>query len=71
MITRVVAKFADGNTLNIVADSIVRDNGVVEVWKRVPTDEIMARGAVYETVGVFAENAIDYIYMSESKGETK
>lgn len=67
MRSRCVAKFKDGNYLNIEADSIVRDGGYVEAWKRVPPDKILEKGAVYETVGVFSEEAFDFIYISESE----
>ena len=53
--------------MNIEADSIVRDGGYVEAWKRVPPDKILEKGAVYETVGVFSEEAFDFIYISESE----
>lgn len=69
--TRCVGRFKDGNAVNIEADGIIRDGDTVEIWRRVPLDMVLKRGVVYETVGVFAENAIDYLYMSESKGETK
>lgn len=69
--TRCVGRFKDGNAVNIEADGIIRDGETVEVWKRVPIEKVLEKGVVYETVGVFAERVIDYIYMSESKGETK
>ena len=69
--TRCVGRFKDGNTVNIEADGIIRDGETVEVWKRVPIEKVLEKGVIYETVGVFAEKVIDYIYMSESKGETK
>lgn len=69
--TRCVGRFKDGNAVNIEADGIIRDGETVEVWRRVPLEKVLEKGVVYETVGVFAEKVIDYIYMSESKGETK
>lgn len=69
--TRCVGRFKDGNDVNIEADGIIRDGDTVEIWRRVPLEKVLEKGVVYETVGVFAEKVIDYIYMSESKGETK
>lgn len=69
--TRCVGRFKDGNAVNIEADGIIRDGETVEVWKRVPIEKVLEKGVIYETVGAFAEKVIDYIYMSESKGETK
>lgn len=69
--TRCVGRFKDGNAVNIEADGIIRDGDTVEVWRRIPIEKVLEKGVVYETVGVFAEKVIDYIYMSESKGETK
>lgn len=68
---RCVGRFKDGNAVNIEADGIIRDGDTIEVWRRVPLDKVLEKGVVYETVGVFAEKVIDYLYMSESKGETK
>lgn len=69
--TRCVGRFKDGNAVNIEADGIIRDGDTIEIWRRVPLEKVLEKGVVYETVGVFAEKVIDYIYMSESKGETK
>lgn len=69
--TRCVGRFKDGNAVNIEADGIIRDGDTIEIWRRVPLAKVLEKGVVYETVGVFAEKVIDYIYMSESKGETK
>ena len=69
--TRCAGRFKDGNAVNIEADGIIRDGDTVEIWRRVPLEKVLEKGVVYETVGVFAENAIDYLYMSESKGEMK
>lgn len=69
--TRCVGRFKDGNAVNIEADGIIRDGDTIEIWRRVPLEKVLEKGIVYETVGVFAEKVIDYLYMSESKGETK
>ena len=64
---RCVVRFKDGKYVNVQADSIIRDNGTVIAWKRVPVEKILDKNAVFETVGVFSEKDIVCAYISEEK----
>lgn len=68
--TKVVAKFTDGEYFNAEADGFFAEGDMFCVYKRVSPEDAVKRMSCYENVGNFKRSDVSRIYVS-NKEETR